>query len=70
MNDKHYHKMQFRSCVVNCWRENKNNANWCAQQCSGVPRRTANIILLNLYFFTEISLFPCKKCFPTIKKIN
>ena len=50
-----------RSCVVNFWREYKNSAYWCAKQSKGIPRKTANLILLTLYPFTETYLFPCKK---------
>ena len=52
-------------CIVNCWRENK-IALTGAQQSQGIPRKTANIILFYSVLFTEIYLFTCKKCFPTI----
>ena len=50
-------------CVVNFLLENKNSANWCAQQSLGIPLKTANLIFLNLYFLLKTTYFLVKKCF-------
>ena len=39
------------------WAQTKNSANWCAQQSSGIPRKTASLILLTV-LFVETYLFP------------
>ena len=56
--------------VVNFWRENKNSANWCAQQSEGIPSITDTLLLLTLYFLLKSSNFIVKKFFSTIYKIN
>ena len=43
------------SYVVNFWRENKNSANWCAQQSKENPSITADLILLTLYFLLTVT---------------
>ena len=55
---KHYpqNAMQHEdSCIVNFWHVNKNSANWCAQQSKGIPRKMANLILLNLKFLCKLT---------------
>ena len=51
------------SCVVNFWRVNKISANWCAQQSWEIPRKTDNLILLNLYFLLKLTYFLVKSAF-------
>ena len=43
-----------------------------AQSSYGIPCKmaTSSLILIILIIFTETSLFPCKKCFPTVNTIN
>ena len=48
------------SCIVNFWRENKNRTNRCAQPSKGIPRKTANLLLLTLYILLKLTCFPCK----------
>ena len=47
-------------CVVNFWRVNKNSANWCVQQSWGIPRKTANLMLLNLNVLLKLTYFLVK----------
>ena len=60
---KHYpqNRMQHHdSYVVSFWRENKNRANWCAQQSYGIPSITAYLIFLTLYFLLKLTHFLAK----------
>ena len=51
------------SCVVKFWRVNKSSAKWCAQQSKGIPRKKANLILLNLYFLLKLTYVIVKSAF-------
>ena len=51
------------SCVDNFWRENKNSADWCAQQSYGIPRKMANLTLLTLYFLLKLTYLLVKSAF-------
>ena len=53
---KHYPKMQCSMTTAALsifWCVNKNSANWCVQQSYGMHRKTAYLILLNLYFILK-----------------
>ena len=54
--------------IVNFWHENKNSANWCAQQSKGIPCNTANLNLLNLYFLLKLTYFLVKSAFRQFRK--
>ena len=68
---KHYPQNAMQhddSYVVNFWRVNKNSANWCTQQSWGNPRKTANLILLNLYVLLKLSYLLVKSAFRQFRK--
>ena len=56
------------SCVVNFGRETKNSANWCVQQSKRIPRQTAYLILLTLYFLPKLTYFLVKSAYRQFKK--
>ena len=47
----------YDSCVDNFWHENKNSANWCAQESKGIPLKTAHLTLLTSYFLLKLTYF-------------
>ena len=55
------------SCVVKFWRKTKSSANWCAQQNEGIPRKTAYLILLILYFLLKLTYFLVKSAYRQFK---
>ena len=54
--------------AVNFGRETKNNANWCALQSWGIPRKTAYLILLPLYCLLKLIYFLVKSAYRQFKK--
>ena len=71
---KHYPRYAMQhddSCFVNFGGANKNSANWCAKQSSGIPRKTANlIILLTMYFLLKLTYFLVKSALRKFRNLK